>query len=140
MNKPFVMEILYATSVEELWDALTDEARMREWYFPQLKRFKPEIGFNFEFVDDGSRFQKEWRVTQIVEKRKVAHSWTYKGYSGESEVVFELSAEGDKTRLKLTHFGLASFPQDPHFERSRFEAGWHNILGNNLKTHLKIPR
>ena len=137
MNEPFVLEILYATSVRNLWDALTNEEKMREWYFPQLTRFRPVVGFNFEFENDGSRFQKEWRVTQVVEKEKLAHSWTYKGYPGTSEVVFELFAEGSRTRMKLTHSGLANFPEDPHFDRSRFEAGWHNILEKNLRSFLE---
>jgi hypothetical protein len=60
----------------------------------------------------------------------------YKGYPGRSEVIFDLTAEGGKTRLRLTHTGLASFPDDPHFARERFESGWQRILGVNLKQHL----
>jgi hypothetical protein len=75
-------------------------------------------------------------VTQLAEGQKLAHSWTYTGYPGYSEVIFELFQEGTKARLRLTHIGLASFPNDPHFARQRFEDGWKNILGNNLKSFL----
>jgi len=51
-------------------------------------------------------------------------------------VTFELFPEGDKTRLKLTHTGLDSFPDDAHFARSRFEGGWATIIGNNLNKFL----
>jgi uncharacterized protein YndB with AHSA1/START domain len=83
-----------------------------------------------------SLYQKEWRVTKVEDGRTLAHSWVYKGYPGSSEVTFELFKEGDKTRLKLTHTGLASFPTDAHFARHRFEEGWKQILGINLKNHL----
>jgi uncharacterized protein YndB with AHSA1/START domain len=137
MDTPFVMEQLYDSPVDTVWDALTDPDKMRVWYFPQLKNFEPVVGFNFEFVDDGSPYQKEWQVTQLVEGRRLAHSWVYKGYAGRSEVIFDLSAEDGKTRLRLTHTGLASFPDDPHFARERFEGGWQRILGVNLKQQLE---
>ena len=45
--------------------------------------------------------------------------------------------KSDKTKLKLMHTGLASFPNDPHFARHRFEDGWKQIIGSNLKNYLE---
>jgi uncharacterized protein YndB with AHSA1/START domain len=136
MEKPFEFEQVYDAAIEKVWQALTDENKMRAWYFPQLRKFQPVIGFEFVFSNDGSSYQKEWCVTKVEDGRLLAHSWVYQGYPGSSEVTFELSEEGDKTRLKLTHIGLGSFPQDPHFARERFENGWKQILGTNLKEVL----
>ena len=136
MDTPFVIEQIYDASVQKVWQAITDENKMREWYFPQLKKFEPVVGFEFVFTNDGSPYQKEWQVTQVVDGQVLAHSWNYKGYPGSSEVTFKLFEEGDKTRLKLTHTGLSSFPNDPHFARQRFEDGWKRIIGSNLKNHL----
>lgn len=136
METPFKFKQVYDAPIAKVWQALTDENKMREWYFPQLREFKPVAGTAFIFADDGSSYQKEWRVTKVEEGRVLAHSWVYKGYPGSSEVTFELFEEGDKTRLALTHTGLASFPHDPHFARSRFEDGWKQLLGSNLKYHL----
>jgi uncharacterized protein YndB with AHSA1/START domain len=136
MDTPFIGEQVYAAPVQTVWQALTDEAQMRVWYFPQLQHFTPVTGFKFMFTNDGSSYQKEWRVTKVIPGRLLAHSWTYKNHSGYSEVTFELFDEGSNTWLKLTHTGIASFPHDPHFARHRFEDGWKQILGTNLKNHL----
>jgi len=137
METPFQFEQVYNAPLETVWQALTDENKMRQWYFPQLIQFKPVVGFQFVFANDGSPYQKEWRVTKVETGRLLAHTWMYKGYPGSSEVRFELYEEGDKTRLKLTHTGLSSFPGDPHFARSRFENGWKQILATNLKALLE---
>jgi uncharacterized protein YndB with AHSA1/START domain len=137
MDAPFVLEQVYDAPIDQVWRALTDEQAMRAWYFPQLQKFEPVVGFDFTFTDDGSLYQKQWRVTRVVPGRQLAHSWVYQGYPGHSEVTFELIAEDSKTRLRLTHTGLASFPPDPHFARQRFENGWQQILGSNLRRYLE---
>jgi uncharacterized protein YndB with AHSA1/START domain len=137
MDNPFVMEQVYDAPIKQVWQALIEEDSLRDWYFPQLQQFEPVVGFDFVFDNDGSPYQKAWRVTKLTEGRLLAHSWTYKGYPGSSEVSFELFEEGDKTLLRLTHTGLGSFPNDRHFARGRFEDGWKQILGINLKEHLE---
>jgi len=137
MEAPLVFEYVYEYPITQVWESLTGEAAMRDWYFPQLISFKPEAGSDFVFANDGSSYQKEWRVTRVEKGSLLAHSWIYKGFSGKSEVTFELFDEGKKTKLVLTHTGLESFPSDPHFARSRFENGWSQILGENLNSFLK---
>ncbi len=136
MEKPFEFEQIYDAPIEKIWAALTDENKMKVWYFPQLIEFKPIVGFEFKFLHDGSPYQKEWRVTKMNNGSLLAHTWDYKGYPGTSEVSFELSEQDGKTKLKLTHTGLSSFPRDPHFARERFENGWKQILGSNLRQFL----
>ncbi|MVM37901.1 hypothetical protein GO730_10360 [Spirosoma sp. HMF3257] len=55
---------------------------------------KPIVGFALGFSDDGSAYQKEWTVTQVVEGQKLAHIWAYKDYRGRSEVAFEQLVKG----------------------------------------------
>ncbi|MCI1187774.1 SRPBCC domain-containing protein [Hymenobacter sp. DH14] len=138
MNTPFIIEQVYEAPIEKVWHALTNKDAMKAWYFPQLQKFEPVAEFKFEFANDGSPYGKEWVVTDVVPGRKLAHTWAYKNYPGSSEVTFGLTAQGAKTRLTLTHIGLESFPADPHFARRRFEDGWAQILGRNLKEYLEI--
>ena len=137
MNNPLTLEQLFDAPIKTVWHALTDEDKMREWYFPQLKKFVPEAGFAFEFTDDGSSYKKDWKVTELIPGKKLSHSWNYNGYPGGSEVTFELLDQGDKTLIRLTHTGIESFPNDPHFARRRFESGWDTIIRGNLKNCIE---
>lgn len=135
MSTPLIKEFTYNAPIEKVWRALTVQDSLKKWYFPQLQKFEPIVGFKFEFDDDSAEYQKEWIVTKVAEGKTFAHSWAYQGYSGISEVIFDLFAEGNKTRLRVTQTDLESFPNDRHFARERFEWGWDNLLGQNLK-HL----
>jgi uncharacterized protein YndB with AHSA1/START domain len=137
MDTPFVIEQVYDAQIDKVWHALTTESQLREWYFPQIIKFEPIVGFEFQFVDDGSDFKKDWRVTQVTAGKLLAHSWVYKDYPGKSEVTFELFDQGEKTRLIVTHTGLGSFSNDPHFARHRFVEGWERIIRTDLKKNLE---
>jgi hypothetical protein len=70
--------------------------------------------------------------------RKLTYSWKYDGYPGESFVTFELFGDDDKTRLKLTHDGLETFPIDnPDLNRENFVIGWNHIITKSLYEYLE---
>ena len=127
--------------VTRVWKALTDVDQMREWYF-DLKEFKPEVGFQFEFVveHEGTIYHHLCRVTEVIPEKKIAYTWRYKSEPGDSLVTIELFAEGDNTRLKLTHTGIETFPKTPAYARKNFEAGWTAIVGSELKQFLEGPK
>ena len=137
-SEAIVMERTLNAPVAKVWKALTNVDQMREWYF-DLKEFKPQIGFEFEFVveHEGNRYHHLCRVTELIPQKKIAYTWRYKGELGNSLVTFELLAEGDKTRLKLTHSGIETFPKTPAYARKNFEAGWTAIVGTELKKFVE---
>jgi uncharacterized protein YndB with AHSA1/START domain len=55
-------------------------------------------------------------------------------------VSFDLFAEGSKTRVKLTHEGLETFPKLPAFAKANFAAGWTEIVGTSLKNFVEGKR
>lgn len=140
MNKaPFLIERTYAASPQTVWKAITDKDDMKSWYF-DLPVFKAEPGFQFSF--DGGNEEKTYthhcEVKEVIPGRKLSYSWKYKDYPGESLLTFEIFDEGDHTRLRLTHSGLESFPQDNmDFGVASFTAGWTEIIGKNLKAFLE---
>jgi uncharacterized protein YndB with AHSA1/START domain len=69
----------------------------------------------------------------VIPQKKIAYTWRYKGEPGDSLVTFEFFAEGNKTRLKLTHTGIETFPKTPAYARKNFETGWTQIIGSELK-------
>jgi uncharacterized protein YndB with AHSA1/START domain len=139
-QEPFVIEQTYNAPVEKVWQAITDNDQMKQWYF-KLEEFKPEVGFEFEFTGgskDGPKYTHVCKVTEVIPGRKLTHTWKYKDYEGDSSVTWELFPEGDKTRLRLTHVGLETFPQNnPDFEKTSFSKGWTFITGTSLKNFVE---
>lgn len=132
------LERTFDAPVAAVWKALTDVNQMREWFF-DLKTFNPEPGFSFEFTveHEGNVFEHLCQIQEVDPLRKIAYTWRYKGHPGNSLVTFELFPEGEKTRLKLTHEGLDSFPKTPQFARENFNQGWTALIGTSLKEFLE---
>src|SRR5215831_19275282 len=133
-----VVERTLHAPITRVWDALTNVDQMREWYF-DLKHFKPQVGSEFEFVveHEGNRYHHLCRVTEVIPEKKIAYTWRYKGEPGDSLVTFELSPDGEKTRLKLTHSGIETFPKTPAYARKNFEQGWTSLIGTELKQFVE---
>ena len=140
MNAPLIIERTYNAPIQLVWKALSDNNEMKKWYF-QLPEFKPEVGFQFQFngtSKDGKPKLHLCQVTEVVPGKKLTYSWAYAGVTGISFVTWELFAEGEKTRLKLTHAGLDTFPKEnQNFARENFEGGWATILGTWLKEFVE---
>jgi uncharacterized protein YndB with AHSA1/START domain len=139
MNQdPLVIERTFDAPVESVWQAIIDNEQMKQWYF-QIEDFKPEVGFEFQF-DAGSpdkMYRHICKVTEVIVGKKLTYSWHYDGVEGMSYVTFELFDENGKTRVKLTHKGLETFPiDDPAFAKESFAEGWTQILGKSLKEFL----
>jgi len=133
-----VVERVFNAPVGRVWTALTDVDEMRQWYF-DLKEFKPEIGFEFEFVveHEGNTYHHLCKVTEVIPQKKIAYTGRYKGEPGDSLVAFELFADGDKTRLKLTHTGIETFPKTPAYARKNFETGWTTLIDSELRQFVE---
>jgi len=133
-----VVERTFNAPVARVWRALTDVEEMRQWYF-DLKEFRPAVGFEFEFVveHEGMTYHHLCKITEVIPQKKIAYTWRYKGHPGDSLVTIELSPEGNKAHLKLTHTGIETFPKTPAYARKNFEAGWTAIVGTELKKFVE---
>jgi PhnB protein len=137
---PFTIERTFNAPSDLVWKAITNRDDMKQWYF-DIKEFKAEPGFEFQFYggqEGGIQYLHLCRVTEVVPGKKLTYSWKYDQYDGISYVTFELFPEGNKTRLKLTHAGIESFPaNNPDLVRRNFEAGWTGIFDTSLKPFLE---
>ena len=141
---PFSIDSVFDAPPEVIWKALTDKNEMKQWYF-DLKEFNAEPGFRFSFTGgkDGREYLHLCEVKDVIAGKKLSYTWKYEGLPGESKVIFELFPEEKKTRLKLTHEGIETFPSasNPDFAKENFVQGWTDIIGTSFKDYLahKVP-
>jgi uncharacterized protein YndB with AHSA1/START domain len=137
---PVVIERTFDAPVATVWKAITEIDQMRKWYFPMLEAFEPRVGFQTQFnvrVDEKD-YLHIWKITEVIAGKKITYSWKFGGFPGESFLTFELFAEGNRTRLKLTHEGLETFLPDanPLLSRGNFAKGWTHFMGAALAEYL----
>ena len=140
-NQDIIIEKVYNSPVQKVWEALTDNDQMKIWYF-DLPEFKAEKGFEFQFYG-GKEADRQYlhlcKVTHVVPGKLLTYSWKYDGYPGHSFVTFALDTEGAGTRLTLTHSGIETFERfNPDFAKEEFVKGWTSFLNDSLKDFLDI--
>ncbi|NNM94992.1 MAG: SRPBCC domain-containing protein [Bacteroidia bacterium] len=137
-SEAVIIEAILAAPVDKVWKAITDERQMRQWYF-NVSAFKPKAGFEFTFEGpvNGKAFTHRCRVTAAEAYKKLAYIWKYEGHSGESLVTFELYPGGNTTRIKLTHSGTESFPEEiSNSGREYFVQLWDQLMNKSLPEFL----
>jgi uncharacterized protein YndB with AHSA1/START domain len=138
--QPLIVERTLNAPVNRVWNALTDNEKMKQWYF-KLESFEPRVGFEFQFTGQGAKGEKylhNCRITAVEHEKKLSYTWSYDQIPGSSEVTFELFPEDDKTVVRITHTGLQTFSQDsPDFAPASFSKGWNYLLGISLKKFVE---
>jgi uncharacterized protein YndB with AHSA1/START domain len=99
------LERSYATTADDLWDAVTNPERLPRWFLPISGELKL-----------GGRYQLEGNaggtITECVPPRFVAATWEFGDNMSWVEV--RVTAEGDaRSRLTLSHI----CPVDDHWEK-----------------------
>ena len=76
-----VIEQSFNASPEVVWKSITENEQMHQWYFNNIPAFKPEIGFETQFVvQSGDRkFLHMWKVIEVVPKKRLVYNWKYDG-------------------------------------------------------------
>lgn len=135
---PLVIEHTFDAPAGLLWRAITKREDMSRWYF-DLAEFDPRTGFEFRFIveHEGNTYDHRCKVIEVIPQRKIAYTWRYDGHPGDSLVTFELFPERDKTKLKLTHEGIETFPNTPAFARTKFVQGWTHFIAESLKHYVE---
>jgi len=138
MDTPIIIERTFNASSDKIWKAITDPLQMKQWYF-DIPAFKAEVGNEFQFL--AGTDEKKWlhlcKVTEVIPQQRLTYSWRYDSYPGNSFVTFELLSEGERTKVRLTHKDLNTFPDLPEFKKANFEEGWTMIIGKSLKEFLE---
>ncbi len=139
-DEPIIVEQTFNSSIESVWNAITEIKQMRQWYFENIPAFKPEIGFETQFsVQSNDRnFLHMWKVTDVQPLKMIKYSWGFQDYPGKSTVTFELLKQDNLTKLRLTVDVLEDFPEDiSEFTRESCIAGWKYFINNRIKDFFK---
>ena len=138
-DKPIIVEQSFSVSKDRLWEAITEQSQMIQWFFEDMEAFKPEIGFETRIVveHEGRIFPHLWTITKVIPHALIAYNWRYEGYPGDSEVTFELIKQENGTMLSVTHQVQESFPQDiPEFQRESCQGGRDYFIRQRLVSYL----
>lgn len=139
--KTLTVERVFEAAKQTVWQAITDKDLMKLWYF-DLPEFKAKVGFKFDFIggpEEGVQYQHLCEILEVIPEQKLTYSWKYEGYEGISYVTFELfEEEKEKTKLKLTHTGIETFPAAiTDFDYHNFEEGWNQIINISLRQFIE---
>ena len=48
-DPPIILEYIFNTATNKVWNALTRIEEMVQWYFGNIKDFQPEVGYKTKF-------------------------------------------------------------------------------------------
>lgn len=140
MHENVVIKQRVNAPVEKVWNALTDKAQMKEWYF-DIPDFELGLHKEFNFYEPGEekRFHHHAEILEVIPNEKFKHTWSYPEISKEKTIVrWELEEENGGTVITLTHKGLENFSHlGKDFQKESFENGWTGIVGQSLKEFIE---
>ena len=139
--KSFEIEKTYNAPINLVWQAITDRAMMKAWYFNFAEDFKLEPGAVFEWTA-GDNEDNQWlhrgKMLEIVPDETLVHTWEYPGYSGTSTVSWSLlNLDDATTKVTLVHEFTIPFDSSvAALNTKKFEAGWIHIINISLAEYL----
>lgn len=128
-----VSEIHIAAQPEHIFQALTDPAKVVQWWgqdnLYRATEFAADlrVGGSWHTAGDqpnGGRFIVKGEIIEIDPPRVLAYTWIA-SWTGAAQTVvrWELSPAATGTRVRITHSGLASYP-----ELAESYSGWPRML------------
>ena len=140
MHENVVVKQRVNAPVERVWNALTDKAQMKEWYF-DIPDFELGVHNEFNFFEPGgeNKFHHRGEILEMIPNQKFKHSWFYPEFSKEKTIVkWELKEDREGTIITLTHKGLENLGHlGKDFQKDSFEQGWNDIIGRSLKSYVE---
>ena len=89
-------ELVLPAPPDEVWEALTDPERLKEWFANDVEWDGDELVYRW---DDGE--ERRARIEESIEQRRLGFRWS-DGDGEETRVTFELEEAGEGTRLTVT--------------------------------------
>jgi uncharacterized protein YndB with AHSA1/START domain len=139
-NDAIVSEIQIAAPPARVFEALTDPAQLALWFGNAacaLKHWKMDarLGGRYGYATEKGRvvingvseFECHGEITEFDPPRLLAYTWIANWHNDKSRrtvVRWELFSEGNGTRVKVTHSGLAG----ENAASEDYSQGWPGVL------------
>src|SRR5450432_566129 len=112
MSKPAFVYVTYIeTSVEKLWQALTDGDFTERYWFGMRLRSDWKVGSSFEMVRSDGSVSDAGKVVECDPPRRLAYTFINLSDKYKNELLplatFELEPHGKLVKLTLTHRGFS---------------------------------
>lgn len=136
---PIITEVELDAPLPEVWAALTEPDRMRQWFFANIPDFKPRAGFTtaFPVKSEERTFVHLWKVVEVKPLQYIKVEWQFRDYPGKSHVTYSVKETEAGTKVRLETEVLAPFPQHiPEFKRESGVAGWDYFIRQQLPSYF----
>lgn len=124
MSSTLSLDFQYETTIEKLWSALTDSAKLAKWVMEN--DFKPVVGHRFQFrmpPVNGWNGIIDSEVLIVDEPNRLSYTWVSLGQN--NTITWTLQDLGDgKVNLHFEQTGITN-PQA--LEGAKY--GWTNMCG-----------
>ena len=140
MPKPEFVYVTYIeTTPEKLWDALTNSAFTRQYWFETEVRSDWKVGSPFALVMNG-KITDSGEILEAARPRRLAYTFRHEldedmRKEGATKVVFTLEPHGKLVKLTVTHEGFGT----PSKLLDGISKGWPAIL-SSLKSLLETGK
>jgi uncharacterized protein YndB with AHSA1/START domain len=140
--KPATLYVIYiAATPERVWQALTDPAFTRQYFFGFAVDIEPKTGGAFRMLYDDGRTHISGEVVEWSPPRRFACTWLVEGMSEFGElpqclVTYDIEPAGGAVKLTMTESHSWNVP--PAILAGG-QAGWPAIL-SGLKSLLEIGK
>ncbi len=135
-----IVEEIINAPVAKVWNILTDNKEMKNWYF-DIEEFKTDEGFEFKLSGekDNKKYPTSCKILQAKPYQALSYTWSFDEVPFDTVVTFELFPhEQDKTKLRLTHEGIPNIPSgEDAYSLENFKQGWTEIIGSSLKKYAE---
>jgi uncharacterized protein YndB with AHSA1/START domain len=130
---PIRLSADYPFSPEQVWEALTDPAELREWFMDN--DFKPIEGHEFTLrmkPRPGFDGVVRCRVLRVEPPKILSYSWTGGWVKRPTTVTWTLTATAAGTHVELEHSGLEQGVLGPVL-KLMMRGGWGRMLRTSLR-------
>jgi len=150
--KPKTVYVIYiASTIERVWQALTDPALSQKYFHGSLLEIEPKAGGDFVIRFPDGRVNVRGKVVEWSPPRRLSTTWTVEWLPELRElppclVSYDIEQSGESVKLTLTE----SYSWDvPEALLSGGRSGWPAILsslksmletGNPLVVKLELPK